>query len=168
MGEPSVKPWLCLGALLVLWAGDARAVDSVLVPLELSGDEWVARFRRALDRVEEGRHGDGIEILQRAVDESLLPLNAARGQGGALVQVPAELPTGFSALRQALLDTWTRDAPEQRAQADDPRAEGGLDAGYELLQERAAMIEDAGLRRSYLENVPHHRELVAAWRASHA
>jgi hypothetical protein len=49
----------------------------------------------------------------------------------------------------------------------DPRAEGVLDAGYGLLQERAAMIEDADLRRSYLENVPHHREIAAVWRASH-
>jgi tetratricopeptide (TPR) repeat protein len=45
----------------------------------------------------------------------------------------------------------------------DPRAEGVLDAGYELLQERGAMIEDEDLRRSFLENVPHHRELVAEW-----
>jgi hypothetical protein len=34
-----------------------------------------------------------------------------------------------------------------------------------LLQERAAKIEDQDLRRSYLENVPFHREIVAAWEA---
>ena len=50
---------------------------------------------------------------------------------------------------------------------DDPRAEAVLEAGYRLLQERARKIEDGDLRRSFLENVPHHREIVAAWEASH-
>jgi tetratricopeptide (TPR) repeat protein len=48
---------------------------------------------------------------------------------------------------------------------DDPRAEEVLDAGYHLLQERASKIDDEALRRSYLENVPYHREIVAAWEA---
>ena len=33
----------------------------------------------------------------------------------------------------------------------------------DLLQERAATIEDEALRRSYLENVAAHREIVALW-----
>jgi hypothetical protein len=45
----------------------------------------------------------------------------------------------------------------------DPRAEETLAAAYCLLQERAANIDDEGLRRSYLENVAAHREIVAAW-----
>jgi hypothetical protein len=32
-----------------------------------------------------------------------------------------------------------------------------------LLVERAARITDAVRRRSYLERVPHHRDIVAAW-----
>ena len=53
--------------------------------------------------------------------------------------------------------------------AKDPRAKKVLDAAYRLLQERAVMIEDQGLRRSYLENVPYHREIVALWEeASHS
>ncbi|MBN1137764.1 MAG: AAA family ATPase [Anaerolineae bacterium] len=47
----------------------------------------------------------------------------------------------------------------------DPRAQGVLDAGYRLLQERAAKIDDEALRRSYLENVAANRELVAEWEA---
>lgn len=46
---------------------------------------------------------------------------------------------------------------------DDPRAEELLHAAYCLLQERAAKIEDEDWRRSYLENVPYHREIIAAW-----
>jgi len=46
----------------------------------------------------------------------------------------------------------------------DARASEILDAAYHLLQERAATIEDEDLRRSYLENVPHHRELIALWK----
>jgi predicted ATPase/class 3 adenylate cyclase len=46
----------------------------------------------------------------------------------------------------------------------DPRAGEILDAAYHLLQERAATIEEEELRRSYLENVAAHREIVAAWK----
>lgn len=50
----------------------------------------------------------------------------------------------------------------------DPRAGNILDAAYNLLQERADTIEDKALRRSYLENVAAHREIVALWnKASH-
>jgi class 3 adenylate cyclase/tetratricopeptide (TPR) repeat protein len=45
---------------------------------------------------------------------------------------------------------------------DDPRAGPLLEAGYQLLHERASQM-DEGMRRSYLENVPYHRSLVAAW-----
>jgi len=48
----------------------------------------------------------------------------------------------------------------------DSRAEGILESAYQRLQDRAARITDARLRRSFLENVPHHREIVAAWAAA--
>jgi tetratricopeptide (TPR) repeat protein len=50
---------------------------------------------------------------------------------------------------------------------DDPRAEEILDIAYRLLHERAEAVDDETLRRSYLENVPYHREIVAAWEALH-
>jgi hypothetical protein len=46
----------------------------------------------------------------------------------------------------------------------DPRAGELLDAAYHLLQERAAGIEDDDLRRSFLENVAAHGEIVATWK----
>ncbi len=48
----------------------------------------------------------------------------------------------------------------------DPRAEGILSAAHTALQEQAARISDENLRRSFLENRPDHREIIAAWRAA--
>ena len=51
---------------------------------------------------------------------------------------------------------------------EDPRARDLLDNAYRLLQERANKIDDEELRRSFLESVPAHREIVKAWEeASH-
>jgi len=48
--------------------------------------------------------------------------------------------------------------------ADDTRAEEVLETGYRRLLERARTLKDEGLRRSYLENVPYHREIIALWK----
>jgi tetratricopeptide (TPR) repeat protein len=48
----------------------------------------------------------------------------------------------------------------------DPRAEEVLAEAHNLLQERAAKITDEELRRSFLENVSAHRELVSEWQAA--
>jgi tetratricopeptide (TPR) repeat protein len=45
----------------------------------------------------------------------------------------------------------------------DPRAPDLLMTAYNLLQERAAKITDENLRRSFLENLVAHRELLATW-----
>jgi tetratricopeptide (TPR) repeat protein len=45
----------------------------------------------------------------------------------------------------------------------DPRAGSILHTAHALLQERAARIKDEELRRSFLENVAAHREIVAAY-----
>jgi tetratricopeptide (TPR) repeat protein len=47
--------------------------------------------------------------------------------------------------------------------SDDPRAHQILDEGHRLLQEIAGKITDPELHRSFLENVPAHRELVAEY-----
>jgi hypothetical protein len=43
----------------------------------------------------------------------------------------------------------------------DPRAEAVLNTAYHLLQEQAAKIADEELRRSFLENVAAHREILS-------
>jgi hypothetical protein len=48
---------------------------------------------------------------------------------------------------------------------DDPRAEMALATAHRLLQVRAAKIADERLRRSFLENVPDHREIVGEFNA---
>jgi hypothetical protein len=45
----------------------------------------------------------------------------------------------------------------------DPRAEAVLETGYHLLMDRAAMIEDEPIRRSFLENVAVNRKIVTTW-----
>ena len=45
----------------------------------------------------------------------------------------------------------------------DPRAQEVLSIAYRQLQERAAKITDEAMRRSFLENVTAHREIVGEW-----
>ena len=49
--------------------------------------------------------------------------------------------------------------------AGDSRAAQLLEEVHAELQARAATITDAALRRSFLDNVPLHREIVSAWTA---
>ena len=51
------------------------------------------------------------------------------------------------------------------AHAGDSRAVELLESVHAELQTRAATISDDSLRRSFLDNVPLHREIVAAWSA---
>jgi len=44
-----------------------------------------------------------------------------------------------------------------------PRAQGILSEGHRLLYEQATKISDEEMRRSFLENVAAHREIVAAF-----
>jgi hypothetical protein len=48
----------------------------------------------------------------------------------------------------------------------DPRADSLLQRAHELLQAQAARISDEEMRRSFLEEVPAHREIVREFEAS--
>jgi tetratricopeptide (TPR) repeat protein len=50
----------------------------------------------------------------------------------------------------------------------DPRAAEWLARAHDALQVQAATISDAALRQSFLDNIPTHREIVAAWNSRHA
>ena len=108
-------------------------------------------------------------LLYRAMDPLAGLARVAQTQGdlaGALVHVEAILRylEARPALEGAMEPLRVYLTCYQVLQAhDDPRAEAVLEAGYRLLQARVANIDDEDLRRSYLENVPYHRELVAAW-----
>jgi len=47
----------------------------------------------------------------------------------------------------------------------DPRARAVLGKAYNLLQEQASRIDDEEMRRSFLENVPAHREILREFAA---
>ena len=49
------------------------------------------------------------------------------------------------------------------ANANDSRAAEWLARAQEALQAQAATIPDSALRQGFLQNIPHHREIVAAW-----
>lgn len=49
------------------------------------------------------------------------------------------------------------------AAADDPRSAPVLSGAFAELQDRAQRIADPVMRRRYLEEVPHHAAIVAAW-----
>lgn len=56
------------------------------------------------------------------------------------------------------------------ARAGDPRADGWLLRAHQALMVQAEAIERSGgaaLRQGFLQNIPHHREIVATW-AGHA
>ena len=55
---------------------------------------------------------------------------------------------------------------EALAHSEDPRAGEVLAAAHAALQTVAATISDADLRRSYLDNIPEHRAIAAAWATS--
>jgi tetratricopeptide (TPR) repeat protein len=48
----------------------------------------------------------------------------------------------------------------------DPRAQNVLHAAYNLLQTNATKIEDEDMRRSFLENVSTHHELIETWKST--
>ena len=54
------------------------------------------------------------------------------------------------------------------ARVGDPRAAEWLTRAHDALQAQAAAIPDAAMRQGYLQNIPLHREIVAAWAARKA
>lgn len=52
------------------------------------------------------------------------------------------------------------------ARAGDPRAHEWLCRAHDALKAQAEAIDDPGLRRDFLGNVPFHREIMAAWARS--
>jgi predicted ATPase/class 3 adenylate cyclase len=50
--------------------------------------------------------------------------------------------------------------------ASDPQARGILEKAYSLLQQQAAGIPEEGLRHSFLQGIPYHREILRLWEES--
>jgi hypothetical protein len=119
-------------------------------------------YRQSLDL----RHHLG--EYQLAVDSRAGLARAALAQGD-LIQACAQADAILSHIETSSLDGAAEPLRVYLAcylalkAGRDARTQNVLASGYDLLQERAAGIGDEVLRRSFLENVPAHRELAAAW-----
>ncbi len=117
-------------------------------------------FRQALETRGEG------EDWRRAV-EARASLAEAYRQQEDLTQATELIETVLKDLQQpatlAIVELFRVFLTCYRVlqQAKDSRAEPVLSRAYRLLQKRAAAIEDERLRRSFLEKVPAHREIVS-------
>jgi predicted ATPase len=111
----------------------------------------------------------GLAIIDLA---GLAWVTMAQGEREQALSQVEDLLTWFEAndtayLAEAPQIYWTCYQVLKTAEVNDParviRRWGLLDAAYTALQERAERIEAESLRRSYLENVAIHRQIVAAW-----
>jgi predicted ATPase/class 3 adenylate cyclase len=149
--------WRVLGdvaAGLGQWDEAAQAYTNALELAQVSvGARW--QRRRNQDRAIEHRAGLARVALAQA--------DAA----GALTHVAAILGylRDYPVLRCAYepLRVYLTCYRVLHANAD-ARARDVLNTAYGMLQERAANIADEELRRSYLENVAAHREIVVEWK----
>lgn len=127
-------------------------------------DEAAAIYRQAMD-------------LRRALGQECLVIENLSGLA-AVILAQGHTSQALAHVEEILayLETHTLDAADVPSRVymtcyrvlqanGDPRAETILTTAYRLLQERAARIEEEALRRSFLENVAVHREIVAAYRA---
>jgi len=96
----------------------------------------------------------------------------ARGDGAAAMQALEEVLAHLA--EGGVLDgTESRQrirltCYEVLSAAGDPRAAAMLDTAYALLQKQADTLVDAALRDNFLNDVPEHREIAAAWAARQA
>ncbi len=114
-------------------------------------------YRQALDiRHESGKSSLAIESLAGLVRVSLAQGNLALAQ---TEEILAYLEDNSLDGTEESLRTYL--TCYQALQVNDaPRAQSILNVAHRMLQEQAAEITDQSLRRSFLENVPYHREIV--------
>jgi class 3 adenylate cyclase/tetratricopeptide (TPR) repeat protein len=118
-----------------------------------------AEFERALKLWRElGHEHRALEPLAGLMQVALAEGDLLQGQR-LVAQILECLPDGMAGGSEHAL--WGHLVCYQFLKAvHDPRALEILHAAHALLQEQAAQIEDPALRRSFLENVGVHRELV--------
>jgi predicted ATPase len=125
-------------------------------------NEAATSFRRALDlRTEIGELHLAMESTAGLARVSLKENDIALALSH-VEEILAFLETGMLAGTEEPLWIFMACYLALRANQD-PRAEDVLTTSHNLLCEQATKIEDSELRRSYLENVVFHREIVAAY-----
>ena len=177
---------------LALWQGEeTRALASARQALEIAvstgarGAELTANLvlgdaEAALGRLVAARQAYAQALAIALSIGGGLELNARAGLASVAL-VEGDTASALETL-QPLLDAGATDAvldgTEQPrrieltchrvlARAGDPRSGAWLERAYTALMEQADAIgrssTDAALREGFLQNIPHHREIVAAW-----
>ncbi len=147
-------------------------------------EKWVGHTLMGLILADMGRPEQAAGAFQKAVQElrqterfeffyaplaGLARLALARGEvSHALAHVEEFLPHLENRTPQmnffCFCFYWSYLTASQVLQSSgDPRAGEVLARAHCLLQDLAARISDESLRRSFLENLPWHREIVALW-----
>ena|SRR5688572_4975034 len=188
---------LCALSTLALWQGDdARALVQARAAVETAvavhaRDQEVAALCRVGDaelalgrhmaaaRAFESAHARASEIAspyRHDAAAGLARVALAQRDTGAAMQALASLvalgaktsadDNPLSGVEFPRLVEWTCHRVLKRA--NDPRAAEWLVRAHEALQAQAATITDAGLRQGFIRNIPHHREIAAAWTARNA
>ncbi len=125
-------------------------------------DEAGERYRQALAlRRGAKQHHLAVEPLAGLARLALAQGDLTQAQAQAeeiLDHLETHTPTGVDEPFQLYLTCY-----RVLEAAQDPRAPDVLQAAHRLLQERATKAGNEDMRRSFLENVPAHRELVAAF-----
>lgn len=194
VGYRASEPYPLLNlSQLALWKGDAAIAHSyaqaaldIAIAVKDSQKEasalcWLGRAELAL-----GNQSAAAAAFARAEDIALQLDNLYRYDAAAgLAQVAVaqdEIAVALEALQCVLVDLAgggrldSADSPrlvrlvcyQVLARAGDARAADVLADAHAELQSKAATITDATLRQSFLNNVPEHRDIVAAWMAQQA
>ncbi len=178
---------LCMLAVVALWQGDANRVltlaaaarkiavaarardNEVLALLQVAGAELLlGRSAAAREAYSQARQ-QALEIgdpLQHDASAGLVRVALAEGDvPAALVALQPLLDHvaaggRFSDTEERLIELTCHQA---LARAGDPRAADWLTRAHAALMNAAATITDATLRQGFLQNVPYHREILAAW-----
>ncbi len=137
------------------------SLGHILLELERP-TEAVAAYQEALElRQALGQPHLAIEPLTGLAQVSLMQKNLAQAQAQVeeiLRRIEISQPTSLDEPGQVYLTCY-----RGLNANNDSRAKDVLSTAYYFLQKQAAQISDEELRRSFLENVAAHREIVREW-----
>ena len=179
-----------LGTLssLALWQGDeararslARSALDIAVATQARDKEVLAGLRLGAAELARGHRAEARQAYEQALAQALEidePAQYDAGVGLARVALAEGDTAAALAAIQPLLNHiaagGTLDGTEEPrlieltchqvlVRASDPSAFEWLARAHAALMTQADAITDSALRQGFLQNIPHHREIVAAW-----
>ncbi len=191
VGDRAAEPNPLFGlSQLALWQGDdalalahAQSALDIAIAVQDPLNEAIARCLLGNAELALGRHVQAAAAFQRAHDVAVAIDHVQRFDALAgLARVALARGDVAGAMRsvEVLLsqraDGATIDGTDAQLisvschqvlrRAGDPRAADVLASAHAVLQAKAATIGDAARRRSFLNDIPEHREIIAAWAAA--